>query len=74
MRLYSKFWLKRFSIYLYKEQLDKILSNLIGAEYDFQQGNVVDEVQEVTSEESLTDWRLLKGDFCIYTGKEIMLK
>ena len=74
MRLYSKLWLKRFSIYLYKEQLEKILSNLIGAEYDFQQGNVVDEVQEVTSEESLTDWRLLKGDFCIYTGKEIMLK
>ena len=74
MRLYSKLWLKHFSIYLYKEQLDKILSNLIGAEYDFQQGNVVDEVQEVTSEESLTDWRLLKGDFCIYTGKEIMLK
>ena len=73
MRLYSKLWLKRFSIYLYKEQLDKILSNLIGAEYDFQQGNVVDEVQEVTSEESLTNWRLLKGDFCIYTGKEIML-
>ena len=73
MRLYSKLWLKHFSIYLYKEQLDKILSNLIGAEYDFQQGNVVDEVQEVTSEESLTDWRLLKGDFCIYTGKEIML-
>ena len=73
MRLYSKLWLKRFSIYLYKEQLDKILSNLIGAEYDFQQGNLVDEVQEVTSEESLTNWRLLKGDFCIYTGKEIML-
>ena len=60
--------------YISLEQLDKILSNLIRAKYDFQQGTVVDEVQEVTSEESLIDWRLLKGDFCIFTRKEIMLK
>ena len=34
----------------------------------------MDEVHEVTSEESLTDWRLLNSTFCIFAGKEIMVE
>ena len=34
----------------------------------------MDEVHEVTSDESLTDWRLLNGDFLHFYGKRNLVK